>query len=478
MNPSAKPFEPESQRFLDGEREVELRSAELNKELRLPDLVLTEIVYIVGLYWTGTAAKVGSAHALFWFPAVALFFIPSAMVVLHLNREMPLEGGLYQWAKLRFGGLMGFLVACNMWASMVLVIASNVSAVAGNVAYAAGPRGAWMAESNAVIFGTSLLVTSALALAIARGLVVAKWVHNAGGVANLTILGLLAAVAIPRWMAGRAAIAPMSFTPPSVSLLNLNLLGKMAFGALCGFDGAAIFSGECRDPQVARSIRRSVWLAAPAIATIYVLATASVLVFVQPANVDLINPTTQALAAASPGGWMAPVGAALLTLVLVGFSAVAYNAVIRLPMVAGWDHLLPAWLSRLHPRYRTPTGSIGLIGGLAMACIILGHLGAGSQEAFQLLNNAGIICWALTYLVMFAIPLVASGEKPSRLLRAAAGSGFVMTLLYTVLAIFPVIEVSNPAEFAVKAGGVILAINAAGAWYFHRARRFACHVTQ
>ena len=27
---------------------------------------------------------------------------------------------------------------------------------------------------------------------------------------------------------------------------------------------------------------------------------------------------------------------------------------IRLPMVAGWDHLLPAWFSRLDPRYRTP----------------------------------------------------------------------------------------------------------------------------
>ena len=125
MDPTAEPFDYESQQFLAAEREVELRSAELKKELRLPDLVLTEIVYIVGLYWTGTAAKVGSAHALFWLPAVALFFIPSAMVVLHLNREMPLEGGLYQWAKLRFGGLTGFLVACNMWASMVLVRATE-----------------------------------------------------------------------------------------------------------------------------------------------------------------------------------------------------------------------------------------------------------------------------------------------------------------------------------------------------------------
>ena len=30
------------------------------------------------------------------------FYIPSAVVVIYLNRLMPLEGGLYQWAKLGF----------------------------------------------------------------------------------------------------------------------------------------------------------------------------------------------------------------------------------------------------------------------------------------------------------------------------------------------------------------------------------------
>jgi len=97
-----------------------------------------------------------------------------------------------------------------------------------------------------------------LMLVAVRGLAIAKWIHNAGGFVLLIVL--------------------------AVSLLNLNLLGKMGFGAFCGFDGSAIFSGECRDPDVARTIRRSVWLAGPIIALFYILGTACVLVFTSPSG--------------------------------------------------------------------------------------------------------------------------------------------------------------------------------------------------
>ena len=43
---------------------------------------------------------------------------------------------------------------------------------------------------------------------------------------------------------------------PALTLLNLNILGKMALGALSGFEYVAILAGECRNP--ARTIGRSV----------------------------------------------------------------------------------------------------------------------------------------------------------------------------------------------------------------------------
>ena len=84
------------------ERDVESRSAVFKKELGLFDLVLTQVVFVVGTIWVGWAAKLGSDHGVFWLLAIITFYLPLAAAVIFLNRLMPLEGGLYQWAKFAF----------------------------------------------------------------------------------------------------------------------------------------------------------------------------------------------------------------------------------------------------------------------------------------------------------------------------------------------------------------------------------------
>src|SRR5262249_2301873 len=152
-------------------------------------------------------------------------------------------------------------------------------------------------------------------------------------------------------------------------------------------------------------------------------------------------------------------------------ASLIFNAMTRLPMVAGWDHLLPAWFSRLHPRHKTPVGAIMFIGTLTVFVLILGSAGVGSQEAVQLMSNSAVILYALTYLLMFAIPLVGRQEKAPWLVRLAAILGFATTLLYVVLSIFPVINVTNPLVFTLKVGGTVLSVNVAGAMYFRYAQR-------
>ena len=175
---------------------------------------------------------------------------------------------------------------------------------------------------------------------------------------------------------------------------------------------------------------------------------------------------------------MVPFVTVLIVCGSIGFSTLYFNVAIRLPMVAGWDHLLPGWFSRLHPRYRTPIGSIVFIGFTAFVLTILANLGVGGQEAYQTSLSAGIICWTLTYVVMFAIPLVAKGERPSWEVRVAAVSGLAMTILYAVLSIFPIIAVKNSSSFTAKVGGVVIAINAAGALYYWRTQRRQVHISQ
>src|SRR6476619_942326 len=130
------------------EEGVEQHSTALQKPLGLFDLVLTQILFIVGSSWVGTAAKLGQAHLFFWLLAIVLFYIPQAAVVIYLSRAMPLEGGLYQWAKLGFNEFAGFMTAWNIWLLSVTVIALGGMFVTTNISYAIGESAAWMPNNR------------------------------------------------------------------------------------------------------------------------------------------------------------------------------------------------------------------------------------------------------------------------------------------------------------------------------------------
>src|SRR5207302_10523001 len=117
------------------ERDVEEHSVALTKPLGLRDLVLTQILFVVGSSWVGTAAKLGPSHLFFWSLAILLFYIRQAAVVIYLNRLMPLEAGLYQWAKLGFNEFAGFMVAGKVWLLSTTFIALGGMFVTINISY-------------------------------------------------------------------------------------------------------------------------------------------------------------------------------------------------------------------------------------------------------------------------------------------------------------------------------------------------------
>ncbi len=459
------------------ERSVFAHSSELKRELGLPNLVFTQILFVMGLTWVGAAAKLGPSHTTFWLLAVVLFYIPSAIAVVHLSRKMPLEGGLYQWAKIGFNERTGFLVAWNLWI-YAMILTSEIGVMAAtNVAYATGIP--WIAESKWFIALASCAVIGLLAWLSTVGLGAGKWLHGAGGLTMVVVLAAMIALPVVYWArGGKPVTPPFAFAVPAVTLLNLNILGKLGFGALGGFEYVAIFAGECKDP--ARTIGRSVIIAAPIIAILFILGTASVLWFVGDSNIDLISPVSQVLAiAARPFGIGARIASIVILTVLgmrVAQISVNFAATARLPMVAGWDHLLPKWFTKLHPTYKTPAHSIFFVGAMTLAFALVGMIGVGSQEAMQLFNNSAGIYYALTYLVLFALPvLVKSGESAGGVaslgVKIASASGFLMTLLYIVLSIFPIIDVTSRAAFTSKISGVVIAGNLVGMAIYNLAER-------
>ncbi len=455
---------------------VQARSVDLKRELGLFDLVLTQVMFIVGAQWVGTAAMLGHAQVFYWLLAMALFYLPQAAVVIHLNRLMPLEGGLYQWAKLGFNDGVGFLVAWNLWVFALILLSSYGLVIADTFSYALGPGAAWFTSTKWYDGAVTGFVVATIILVSLYGLRVGKWVHDAGGMAHLVTFGAL--LLMPLVAISHHAITnyhPFAVSVPRASLLSVNIFSKLALGALTGFEYVAILAGETRDPG--RAIGRSVMIATPIIALMFILGTGAVLSATPIGKIDLIAPIPQALTLGLHSFGFAVYIVPVLTMLLLTRHIANVNLLFaantRLPLVAGWDGLLPAWFTRLHPRFRTPLNSILFVGVVTLVFAAVSLLGVGLQEAFQLLDSAAGILYAIAYLAMFALPILGMRgfDRPPLWLRLAAVSGFAVTLLYIVFSLFPIIDVASRGSFAGKIIAVVVGANFLGAAIYRAEKR-------
>jgi amino acid transporter len=164
----------------------------------------------------------------------------------------------------------------------------------------------------------------------------------------------------------------------------------------------------------------------------------------------------------------------VLALAFVAQCVVMVAETSRLPMVTGWDGMIPAWFTRLDPRWKTPTRSIAAIVLVAIGVGVLATYGTGAQEAFQLINSAGNIFYGVYYLMMFAIPLVVGGRFAVRAggwLKLGAVSGLAVTAVAMGFNLLPIVDVASKWGFAAKVAGVSLALNLVGAAIYRNGTR-------
>jgi amino acid transporter len=446
-----------------------------------------QVLLVVGIAWAGIAAKQGGTHIWFWLAAIVFFFIPLAAVVGWCVKIWPLEGGVYQWTKYALGPFAGFMSAWNFGLWALLAVANAGILTATSISYGLGPRAAWIESSHTWIAGFTIAIFLVILLVNLPGFGIGRWVSHFGTAVTVLVTLLLMALLFvhPHATAAHPHVnpqAPFSFGMPALTLLSVNLLTKIAFNGLSGLEQVAVFAGETRNPS--RAIMRSAWVAAPLIAVIYILMTGSMLAYIPAEKVDLTGPIPQILAAAFGGGNSIGIDWGLLlsrtTILVLAIALVAQYAVIvaetsRLPMVAGWDRLIPAWFTRLDPRWKTPTRSIAVIVALAIGLGLLATYGTGAQEAFQVINSVANVGYGIYYLMMFAIPLVVGdkfGPRAGFWLRAAAISGILVTAISTAFLLLPIVDVPSKWLFAAKVAGTGLVLNLVGlAVYWNGTRR-------
>jgi amino acid transporter len=448
----------------------------LRRELKLRDLVLMQVILIVSLTWTGFAAKQGATQVTLWLFAILLFYIPLAATVMKLSRAMPAEGGVYQWVRQGISPFAGYMAGWSLTIFSVSFFASAGSTLATGFAFAGGPGAAWMGTSKPF----ALALTAAgclLAFAVnVRGLHLSKWISGLGSILTIAVFFVMLYLLGRAWIAAPAQHAGLSLAWPALSLVTLNVFTKMALSALSGFDQCAVFSEECRRPE--NDVARSVVIAAPLIAVMYIFGTGSILAYIAPAKVDLAAPVSQVIEA---GFGIAGAGRLLTQIAVTAFNIAYLSAMVvyvgmisRLPMVAGWDGLLPAWWSELHPRFRTPWKAIGAVSVTVMCLGMLSLWGADNQEASQVTAAVGIGSYCLMYLLLAGAVLFGFGNRNLKFgvsIRVGAASVFLVALLSLFFEVLPLGDVANPLVFALKVAGSILLAQAFGAFLYRSGAR-------
>jgi amino acid transporter len=453
-----------------------LQETSLRKELGLRDLVLAQVLCVVGSSWVGIAAKLGRSEVFFWLAAMGLFYLPLAAVVIYLNRLMPLEGGLYQWAKDSFGEMAGFLTAWNLWIYAIVSTASIIFVVPTDLSYMIGPSAAWLPASKAATLALTGGVMAGIAWVAIHGLDIGKWLHNIGSI--LVLLAYAILLALPLWALLRGRIHeyhPVPWELPKLNWFGLAVFGQMTIGGLSGFEYVAILAGECRGAS--RTIGQSVMISAPIICLMFILGTSSVLTFIGNQPINIIGPIPQTMRAALGTSGLAaraaPFAIALLLARAIAAASLLVTGLTRLPMTAGWDHLAPRWFAELHPRRRTPVNSILFVTALVMAVILLSMLGVREQEASQLLTMASIVHYGIAYVALFAIPVFGSralGKLLPPWLKIVAAAGLAASAISLLVGLNPIVDVTSRVTYAAKILGVVALSNVLGLMLYRRGK--------
>ena len=282
-----------------------------------------------------------------------LLALIGVLSVVELTTAMPKAGGDYYYVARSLGPLAGTLSGILGWFALSLKTAFAVYGLSG-VIY--------------VITGIPVLVTGAVMCLLFTWLNI-KSIAGAAKVEVWLVVALLSLMALyfavgMRYVDGTRYLP---FAPHGIS--STFLTAGFVFVSFGGLLKVAGIAEEVRDPGRAIPIGM---LASAAVITLLYTALLYVTVGVLPA--DVLNESLTPLADAArlktgPAGYWLVTVAAVLAFVTTANAGIMSAS--RYPLALGRDHLVPAFLARVSPRYGTPVTAIAITGAAIFLSLLL-----------------------------------------------------------------------------------------------------------
>ncbi len=430
---------------------------QLIRALKLRDLILFNLVAVLGLRHLGTSAKAGPTTLLLWVLAALFFFVPQGLAVIELSSRFPNSGGIYDWTKRALGEKHGFVCGWCYWINNVLYYPSLLISAAVIATYIFGYGGTSLENNLTYVVATTLVCLWIAVIVNIRGVGTGKWLQNAGGIGTYIPGALVILAGAYAWFTMPSAnpITARDLLPKATDYDSLNLWASIAF-AYAGLELSATMGDEIQDPR--RTLPRSILISAPLIAVVYFLGTGSVLWLVKDKDINVVSAFLQAieigLRQISPGlKWVVPVCAAMYTVGNIGGVGAWLTGPARVAFAIGLDRYFPPAFGKIHPRWRTPYVAILVQATLATVLLLLavwGKQGGARQveQVYLILLSAQLFIYFIPYVYMFIALVIHRRREGAREgvtlvpggmagVYAVAFSGLAVTIFAIILTLVP-----------------------------------------
>ena len=460
----------------------------LTRALGLRDLVLFNLVAVVGLRWLATAAKAGPSALVLWALAGLFFFVPQGLVVTELASRFPEEGGIYQWTKRALGERHGYVCGWCYWINNVLYYPNLLISTAVIATYVIGKGESGLATNWTYVLSATLVCLWLAVLLNIVGVGTGKWLQNAGGIGTYipgVVLIVLGAVSLASGRPSANPITSANIAPDLGHLAGLNLWASIAF-AFAGLELSSAMGGEVREPR--RTLPRAILISAPLIALVYILGTGALLRLVPAGDINIVSGFLQATAAGareiSPALWWLPaLCAAAYTIGNIGGVGAWLSGPARVAFAIGLDRYFPPAFGRVHPKWKTPYVAILVQASLATVFLLVSLLGKGTtvEKAYLIILDTQLLIYFIPYVYLFiSFMLHRRTDAPADTVRVPGGpvgamvvgvSGLLVTLFAMGVAMIPPADDAHPLMFELKVVGGALAFILLGGIVYWRAHR-------
>ncbi|MFP4496576.1 MAG: APC family permease [Vulcanimicrobiota bacterium] len=426
----------------------------LKKALGLFDLILLNIVAIVGLRWTANAASIGPGSIILWLLAMLVFFIPSALVVMDLASHRPREGGIYPWTREACGDFNGFICGFFYWVNNIIYYPNLLIFLSGIFLYVGGARFLHL-ETNSLYFAIFSLVLLWIAIiSNIVGLKTGKWLQNIGSAGTwITALVLIILAGIAWKKFGIAQDFSQNIMPDFKDLTVWAVFSNLCF-SFAGMELQGCMGEEIDEPG--KNIPRAIFISGIAIVLIYIFSTLALMVALPANEINVISGIVQVIARVAEKVnlvWMGPVIALFLTIGGLGGCGAWLAGTARIPFTIGIDNYLPEWFARIHPRWGTPVNALLAQGIFSSLFIIMAAVGSKVKESYMLLLGATVILYFIPYVYMFIDFLILRKKDGEIIMKTPAILGYIgiLTTVFAIaMAIIPPPETKNVLLYELK----------------------------